>query len=128
MGFFDRLGLPSPKDCPGLVGLLVSLLGAVGSIWALFIYEMAVWGFTLLTLFAVLGWTSFIWCGVWAQSTPGEQTGPGFIGVVFGAVGLGVGLLSVIGFGAPIWGYTIVVLSFIVFAGSLVYWGREGFQ
>ena len=126
MGLFERVGLPSPRECPGMIGVLVSLLGAAGSFWLLLVYDGAIWGFTLLTLFAVLGWISFIWCGVWAESTPDERTGFGFIGVVFGVIGIGVGLLTVIVYDAPTWSYAIVVLSFVVFAGSLVQWGRTG--
>lgn len=126
MGLFDQVGLPGPRECPGMVGVLLSLLGAAGSFWLLLVYNGAVWGFTLLALFAVLGWTSFIWCVVWAESAPEERTGAGFIGVVVGAVGLGVGLLFVIVYGASTWSYTIVVLSFVVFAGSLVLWERSG--
>lgn len=123
---FKRVGLPSPRECPGMMGVLVSLLGAAGSFWLLLVYDGAIWGFTLLTLFAVLGWISFIWCGVWAESTPDERTGAGFIGVVFGVIGIGVGILAVIVYGAPTWSYAIVVVSFVVFAGSLVQWGRTG--
>lgn len=126
MGVFKRVGLPSPRECPGMIGVLVSLLGAAGSFWLLLVYDGAIWGFTLLTLFAVLGWISFIWCGVWAESTPDERTGAGFIGVVFGVIGIGVGILTVIVYGAPTWSYAIVVVSFVVFAGSLVQWGRTG--
>lgn len=125
MGLFKRVGLPSPRECPGMIGVIISLLGAAGSFWLLLVYDGAIWGFTLLTLFAVLGWISFIWCGVWAESTPEERTGAGFIGVVFGVIGIGVGLLSVIVYDAPTWSYVIVVLSFVVFAGSLVQWGRR---
>lgn len=124
---FNRLNIPSPRECPGMIGLLISLLGAAGSILALSAYNRTVWGFTLLTLFAVLGWVSFVWCGVWVQSAPKERTGAGFIGVVAGAIGLGVGLVSVLVYGAPTWSYMLVILSFVVFAGSLVLWGRSGF-
>jgi len=126
MDLFKQAGLPSPRECPGMIGVLVSLLGAAGSAWLLVVYNGAVWGFTLLSLFAVLGWVSFIWCGVWAESAPEERTGAGFIGVVVGAIGLGVGLIFVIIYGAPAWSYTIAILSFVVFAGSLVQWGRSG--
>ena len=108
-----------------MIGVVVSLLGAAGSVLVLLVYNRSIWGFTLLALFAVLGWTSFIWCGVWAQSAPEERTGAGFIGVVVGAIGLGVGLVFVVFDGAT-WSYTIAVLSFLVFAGSLVQWGRTG--
>ena len=126
MEIFERAGLPSPRECPGMIGILVSLLGAAGSFWAMVAYDGAIWGFTFLALFAMLGWVSFIWCGVWAQSTPDERTGAGFIGVVAGAVGFGVGLVGVIVYGAPAWSYVIVILSFIVFAGSMIQWGRSG--
>lgn len=108
-----------------MIGLMVSLLGAAGSAWVLFAYGGAVWGFTLLALFGVLGWVSFIWCGVWAESPPEERTGAGFIGVVAGGVGLGVGLVAVVVYGAPTWSYAVVVLSLVVFGASLVQWGRE---
>lgn len=124
MDLSSRVGLPTPRECPGMAGIVVSLLGAAGSIWVLWAYDQSVWGFTLLALFAALGWTSFVWCGVWAQSTPEERSGAGFIGVVVGAIGLGVGLVFVVVFDGAMWGYTIAVLSFLVFAGSLVQWGR----
>ena len=124
MGLFARLGLPSPRDCPGIIGILVSVLGAAGSFWLLVMYDRAIWGFTLLAMFAVLGWISFIWCGFWLESPPEERTGVGFIGVIVGAIGLGVGIISVILYGAPTWSYIIVILSFIVFAVSMVHWSR----
>lgn len=123
MGVFERIGLPSPRECPGMIGILVSFLGAAGSFWALVMYDRAIWGFTLLALFAALGWTSFIWCGIWAQSTPEERMGSAYIGVIAGGIGFGVGLIFVIVFGGPTWSYAIVILSFVVFAGSLALWG-----
>jgi hypothetical protein len=120
-----NVAIPSPRECPGMIGVMLSLLGAAGSLGAMMVYDRAVWGFALLALFAVLGWVSFIWCGVWAESTPDERTGVGFLGVVVGAIGLGVGLISLIVFGAPTWSYAIVVVSFIMFAGSFVQWGRD---
>jgi hypothetical protein len=109
-----------------MIGVLISLLGAAASFWTLLVYDGAVWSFTLLTLFGILGWTSFIWCGVWGSSLPEERTGVGFIGVVTGSIGLGVGLIAVILYGAPPWSYVIVGVSFVVFAGSLVQWERTG--
>lgn len=122
------LGLSDPRECVGVIGILVSLLGAAGSLWVLVVFEGPIWGFALLVLFAVLGWTSFLWCGAWAQSPPADRTGAAFIGVVVGAVGLGVGILSVILFEAPTWSYLVAILSFVVFAGSTLLWGRSGFH
>ena len=73
---------------------------AAGRFWVLVVYERVIWEFSLLALLAVLGWTAFIWCGIWAQSVPEERTGAGLIRVVVGAIGLGVGLISVIVYGA----------------------------
>lgn len=121
MGVFERVGLPGPGECPGILGILVSVIGAAGSFGAIVVYDRAVWAFTLLALFALLGWVSFIWCSVWAESAPEDRIGAGVIGVVTGGIGLGVGIIAVILYSAPLWSYLIVGLSFIVAAGSLVY-------
>ena len=124
MGARRRSGIPGPSECPGMIGVLLSLVGAAGSLWILVVEDSAIWGVALLALFAVLGWTSFIWCAVWAESAPDERIGAGFIGVVVGGIGIGVGIASVVIYGAPSWSYILVGLAFAVFAGSLVQWGR----
>jgi len=67
---FDSLGLPSPDECPGILGLLVSFAGAiVGVVW-LFFYGGPVWSYVLIILSGLLGWLSFMYCEVWEQSLP----------------------------------------------------------
>jgi len=67
---FDALGLPSPDECPGILGLLVSVVGAVlGIVW-LFVYSGPVWSYVLIILSALLGWLSFMYCEGWEQSLP----------------------------------------------------------
>lgn len=67
---FDTLGLPSPEECPGMLGLIVSVLGAIVGILWLIIYSGGVWSFALIALSGLLGWVSFMYCGVWEQSLP----------------------------------------------------------
>ena len=128
MGSVVQSDLSSPRDCRGIIGVVVSLLGVLGSLFLLIMYERQIWGFTLLVLFALVGWTSFLWCAVWTQSVPEERTGLAFIGVLVGVIGLGVGLLSVIVYGGPEWSHVLVLLSFVVAALSLLRWGRTGFR
>lgn len=125
MGIFERAGLPRPSECPGMLGVLVSLVGAAGSIWAFLSYGRPIWSFALLALFALLGWTSFIWCVVWEESTPEERISAGFIGLVAGSVGFGVGVIAGFVYGSPTWSYVLIALSALVVAGSLVEWGRS---
>jgi len=67
---FDTLGLPSPDECIGMVGLIVSVLGAiVGIVW-LTVYEGQILSFALVVASAFLGWISFMYCEVWEQSLP----------------------------------------------------------
>lgn len=67
---FDWLGLPSPDECLGILGLLISVVGAaLGVLW-LFVYDGGIPSFVLIVLSALLGWISFMYCGVWEQSLP----------------------------------------------------------
>jgi hypothetical protein len=67
---FDTLGLPSPDECLGVLGLIVSIVGAiVGIVW-LIRFDGQILSFVLIVLSAVLGWVSFMYCEVWEQSLP----------------------------------------------------------
>lgn len=67
---FDALGVPSPDECWGMLGLMLSILGTiVGIVW-LFWFEGQLWSFLLIVLSALLGWVSFMYCQVWEQSIP----------------------------------------------------------
>lgn len=67
---FDTLGIPSPDECLGILGLIVSFVGAaIGIVW-LFFYDGQTWSFILVVLSALLGWVSFMYCEVWEQSLP----------------------------------------------------------
>lgn len=67
---FDYLGLPSPDECIGILGLIVSVVAAIaGSLW-LIQYDGGVWSFVVIALSGLLGWVSFMYCGAWNQSHP----------------------------------------------------------
>jgi len=67
---FDALGLPSPDECLGVLGLLVGILGGiVGVVW-LFFYDGSIPSFVLIAVSALVGWVSFMYCEVWEQSLP----------------------------------------------------------
>lgn len=74
-------------------------------------------------MFALLGWTSFLWRTVREETPPETREGPGIVGIVAGSVGLGVGPVSGPIYGSPLWGYVIVGLSVIVIGGSLLLGG-----
>ena len=67
---FDTLGLPSPDECLGTLGLIVSIAGAVVGIVWLISFGGQLGGFVLIALSALLGWVSFMYCEVWEQSLP----------------------------------------------------------
>ena len=119
MGRIEAVGLPSPRDCPGMVGVGVSLLGVAVSFALLVIYGGPIWSFALLVLFAFLGWTSFVWCAVWDESAPTIWGCPGAVGIVVGVVAGVVGVVLGLVLGAPIWSYLLVAASAVVVAGSL---------
>lgn len=120
MSLSTVLAIPSPRECQGIVGVVVSILGAGGSIATLVAYEGAIWAFVLLALFALLGWTSLLWCVAWAETTPDLREGVGLIGVVAGSVGIGVGLIAGVLYGSPVWSYLLVLASALVVAVSIV--------
>lgn len=67
---FDTLGLPSPDECLGALGLIISIVGAVVGIVWLIRYDGQILSFGLIVLSALLGWVSFMYCEVWEQSLP----------------------------------------------------------
>ena len=70
MGLFERLGVPSPDECLGIVGLSLALFGlTVGVVWLLLLDgEFYAWALVVASLF--VGWASFLYCIVWGESTP----------------------------------------------------------
>ncbi len=64
---YETLGLPSPDECIGVIGLTVSLaLLTVGIVIHLFV-AATVWSFAVIVAGLFVGWTSFIYCGLWSQ-------------------------------------------------------------
>lgn len=67
---FATLGIPSPAECPGILGLLFSVVAAlVGVVW-LFAYAGGLGSFLLIALAGLVGWVSFMYCVVWEGSWP----------------------------------------------------------
>lgn len=67
---FDTLGIASPDECLGVLGLIISILGAIlGIVWLIW-YTGGIPSFALIVLSALLGWVSFMYCEVWEQSLP----------------------------------------------------------
>ena len=67
---FDLLGLPSPEDCYGMIGVLVSLVMALIAFVWVGLFQGGTSAFLLLALGVVLGISSFIYCAIWEQSNP----------------------------------------------------------
>lgn len=62
-----RLGLPDPEECPGVVGLVVSLVGVTAGA-ALHTFTNAdLAGFVVIVLALLVGWTSFLYTVVWGE-------------------------------------------------------------
>ena len=66
---FDLLGLPSPEDCYGMIGVLVSLVMALIAFVWVGLFQGGTSAFLLLALGVVLGISSFIYCMIWGQSS-----------------------------------------------------------
>lgn len=67
---FDTLGLPSPDECPGILGVVVSLFGGIAGLAWLILYNGFLWSFLLIIASAFLGWVSFMYCVAWDRSLP----------------------------------------------------------
>lgn len=68
MSVSERLGIPSPDECVGVVGLVVSLVGVTVGVVALLVFseELAVVAVIIASL--LLGWVSVLYCVVWGES------------------------------------------------------------
>lgn len=68
MGVSEALGIPSPDECIGVVGLAVGLAGTTLGVAALLLLEggFAAWALVVAGLF--VGWVSFLYCVVWGES------------------------------------------------------------
>ena len=68
---YDYLGLPSPDECIGVVGLTASLiLLTIGIGLHLFVVD-SIWTFGVIIAGLFVGWVSFMYCLVWGQGLPG---------------------------------------------------------
>ena len=66
---YETLGLPSPDECIGVVGLTTSLLIlTIGIVVHLFVVA-TIWSFALIVAGLFIGWVSIIYCGLWSQRT-----------------------------------------------------------
>jgi hypothetical protein len=65
---FDSLPIPSPDECLGGIGVLISIVGAVfGLVW-LTAWNGGVWSFGFVVACGFLGWVSFMTCVAWGQT------------------------------------------------------------
>lgn len=67
---FARVGLPSPAECPGVLGVVVSLLAALVAVAWGFVYGGGLAAFLLVVLAGLVGWVSFMYCVAWEGSWP----------------------------------------------------------
>lgn len=67
---FETLGIPSPDECLGMVGLLVGLAGVVAGLVWLLAYDGATPSFVLVVLSLLVGWVSVLYCTTWEGSSP----------------------------------------------------------
>jgi uncharacterized membrane protein len=65
---YERLGIPSPDECVGVLGLAASLFGVTVGVAALFLLEQSLPGFAIVVGSLLIGWASFIYCVVWGES------------------------------------------------------------
>lgn len=65
---FDLLGVPSPNECWGMVGLLVSILLVLSGWRGVVAAPGTTVAFALIASGVVLGISSFMYCLMWGQS------------------------------------------------------------
>ena len=68
MSVFESIGLPSPDECVGVLGLSISLIGITIGVGALLFLESTVPAFVLVVASLLVGWVSFLYCVVWGES------------------------------------------------------------
>ena len=64
---YETLGLPSPGDCIGVLGLSVSLVILTIGIVVHLLILATIWSFVLIVAGLFIGWVSIIYCGLWTQ-------------------------------------------------------------
>lgn len=68
MSVFETLGIPSPDQCVGVVGLSISLVGMTIGVAALAYYEQSLPVFGIIVASLFIGWVSFLYCVIWGES------------------------------------------------------------
>jgi len=59
------LALPSPRECPAILGVVVSGVGGILGLLAVAFLHVEPWGFVLLALSGWVAFTSVIVCLAW---------------------------------------------------------------
>jgi len=57
--------LPSPRECPGILGIPVGFLGALAGLALVLFGDVTPWGFVILALSGWVAFTSVIVCLAW---------------------------------------------------------------
>ena len=69
---YEYLGLPSPDECVGVIGLTASLLLlTIGVATHLFVAD-TIWSLGVIITGLFVGWVSFMYCIVWGRGVPSE--------------------------------------------------------
>ena len=59
------LELPTPRDCPAILGVGASIVGGLVGLLAIVAWDVRPWGFVLLALSGWVAFTSVIVCLAW---------------------------------------------------------------
>lgn len=59
------LQIPSPKDCFGIVGVMIGFLGGLVGLGLVAFTDVTPWGFVLLALSGWVAFSSVFYCILW---------------------------------------------------------------